>query len=222
MLSLHVGELVDTEQYPIRMRPQTSVRVNNVAGGLVIAGAAGVMALIGLIVPTVPVAGAWTLGLIFPPFSLYGLLMSGLSLRLKLTLTENTAIVRGYFGTTRVPRESISEVTEWPTLLWTDATDRHRRTFVNALNIYRSGRARPNPAIQARADADANFVREWAEILPGQRRSGTAQFVGDGADADLDFGERGAEWGEAETDAGGSTEVGKHSAHPQSRHKLRE
>ncbi|HEU0207086.1 MAG TPA: hypothetical protein VFQ74_10415 [Pseudolysinimonas sp.] len=71
--------------------------------------------------------------------------------------------VRGYFGTRHVPRAAITGITAWPSIMWTDARGRRRRTVVNALNLYRSGfRYQPRQSVIDAADSRIDTLRDWA------------------------------------------------------------
>jgi hypothetical protein len=97
------------------------------------------------------------------PTAIYGAVMAPLSLRLRLILDANQAIVRGYFGTRRVPRGAITGITAWPSIVWSDARGQRRKTVVNALNLYRSGfYYQPRQSGVEAADARIDVLRDWA------------------------------------------------------------
>jgi hypothetical protein len=154
-----------TEQYPIRLRPLPQLRVNNVIGGLFIA-AAGAAGIWGGFAVGVAVHQGWIIVALGVPFALYGLWVTPRSLLLEVVLTEDRAVVRGILCTVRVPRDSIRGITAYPSILWTDAGGRSRRTQVNALNVYRSGRASPNARILARVQAQQAVLEHWAARQP--------------------------------------------------------
>jgi hypothetical protein len=152
---------VSARSYPIRLRPIAQLRVNNFIGGVVIAaaGAAGVWG--GFAVGLLAHQG-WILIALGAPFALYGLWVGPRSLFVEVVLTRSHAEVRGILRSTRVPRAAIREITAYPSFVWVDARGRSRVTQINALNIYRSGRASPNPNIVARVQAQQAVLEQWA------------------------------------------------------------
>jgi hypothetical protein len=150
---------VSSGPFPIVLAPP---RAGNLIGGIVIALAglgfiwcafiAGLFVHFGIVL------------LIFGvPTALYGAALAPLSLRLRLILDANQAVVRGYFGTRRIPRGAITGITAWPSIMWTDARGQQRKTVVNALNLYRSGfRYQPRPSVVEAADARIDVLRDWA------------------------------------------------------------
>jgi hypothetical protein len=108
------------------------------------------------------VHNGWVLTLLGAPFALYGAVFLFAGFRLELVLIQDAAVVHGYFSTVRIPRASIRSITAWPAIEWVDERGRTHRTPVNALNIYRSGRAQPNPTIVARIEQQCDVLRNWA------------------------------------------------------------
>ena len=143
--------------YPLRLRPLMQLRLNKFIGGVVILGAGAVGVWGGFAVGVMAHQG-WILVALGAPFALYGLWVTPRSLLLEVVLTQDRAVVRGYLRTVRIPRDAIREITAYPSILWVDANGRSRRTQVNTLNIYRSGRVSPNPRI-------AGLVREQCAVL---------------------------------------------------------
>jgi hypothetical protein len=149
--------------YPIRIRPPRPLGINNIIGAVIIAASGGVGVWGGFAVGFIVHQG-WIITLIGAPFAVYGVVFLVAGLRLELVLTEDTAVVHGYFGTVRIPRASVQGVTQWPAIEWIDARGRTRLTPVNALNLYRSGRAAPNPTIVARVQHQIDVIHEWAGV----------------------------------------------------------
>jgi hypothetical protein len=145
---------------PIRLRPIATLRITNFIGGFIIAatGIGGVWA--GFAIGFSDHQG-WIVTYLGAPFALYGTFITFAGFRLGLDLTETEAIVHGYLRTVRIPRSAIGEVSGWPFIIWKNAHGRNRFTPVNALNVYKSGRARPNPAVVAKVDAQVDILRKW-------------------------------------------------------------
>jgi hypothetical protein len=147
--------------YPIRMRPLTSIRVTNAIGTIAILGAGAIGVWGGFAIGTFSHQG-WIISAISAPFAIYGLVLLVTASRLEIVLTKDQAIVRGYSRTVRIPRDSITEITAYPRIAWTDDRGNARKTPVNALSLYRSGRASPNPTILARVGEQWAVLRDWA------------------------------------------------------------
>jgi hypothetical protein len=145
------------------------LRVNNFIGAAIVAaaGAAGVWGgfAVGLVVHQ-----GWIITALGSPFAVFGVALAVTSLRLELVLTQDYAVVRGYFRTVRVPRDSIRQITGYPSIIWVDDHGSSHVMPVNALSVFRSGRASPNPRLLARVEEQWTILRGWAmranESLP--------------------------------------------------------
>jgi hypothetical protein len=79
--------------------------------------------------------------------------------RLSVTLTDETATVRGYLGTRTIDRSQVVGLTPYPSLLWVDAAGKQHKTPVNALNVNR--RSRVLPSILEQIDAMTRTLADW-------------------------------------------------------------
>ena len=146
--------------YPIRLRPLLALRVNNFIGAIIIA-AAGVAGVLGGFAVGLVVHQGWIITVLGCPFAVFGIAFALTSFRLELVLTQDHAVVRGYFRTVRVPRDGVRQITDYPSIVWVDGLDRPHNTRVNALNVYRSGRASPNSRLLARVEVQRETLRDW-------------------------------------------------------------
>ena len=137
------------------------LRVNNFIAAVIIA-AAGATGVWGGFAVGLLVHQGWVLTALGSPFVLLGVAGAPTSLRLELVLTQDHAVVRGYFRTVRVPRDSVRRITEYPSIVWVDDHDRSHVTQVNALSAFRSVRASPNPRLLARVEEQVATLRDWA------------------------------------------------------------
>jgi hypothetical protein len=141
------------------LAPVKATRIGNLVGGvaLVVVGAAlaGLGGAESSLSPLFWIVFA--MGLALVP---YGLVLAVRAPGLSVTLTDDSATVRGYLGTQIIPRDSIVGVTRYPSLLWTDASGSRRKTPVNALNVYR--RYRVLPEILEQIDEMTGVLRTWA------------------------------------------------------------
>ncbi len=149
------------QPFPIRIRAVTTLRVTNLIGSLVIAavGAFGVWGgfQVGLITHN-----GWIISAIGLPFALYGLALAPGTQRLGVVVNRDDILVRGYLRTQRIPRGAIREITSYPSIVWIDERGRQHTTLLNVFNVYRSGRASPNPRLLARVEQDVDVIRKWA------------------------------------------------------------
>lgn len=147
--------------FPIVLTPP---RAGNLIGGIVI-GLSGAGFIWCAFIAGLFVHFGIVLLILGIPIALYGAILAPLSLRLRLVLDADQAVVRGYFGSQRVPRRAIGKITAWPSIIWTDAHGRQRRTVVNALNLFRSGyQYRPRKSVVDAAEARIAILREWAAL----------------------------------------------------------
>jgi hypothetical protein len=161
-VSVRVGPThPDFDSFPIRMRPFTVIRVNSFIASLLIAGA-GIVGVWGGFAVGITVHQGWILTALGVPFAVFGLWTAPASLLLELVLTRDNAVIHGYLRIVRIPRESVKEITSYPSIIWVDSRGRSRRTPVNALSLYRSGQANPNARILARVQGQSDLLRHWA------------------------------------------------------------
>jgi hypothetical protein len=137
------------------------IRVTNFIGTILIVAAGGTGVWGGFAVGFVVHRG-WIISAIGTPFALYGLVLLFTDSRLELILTSDHATVRGYTRTVRIRREFIREVTDYPMIIWSNPGGAVHRTPVNALSLYRSGRASPSPKVLALVSKQSDVLREWA------------------------------------------------------------
>jgi hypothetical protein len=147
--------------YPIRLRPLPRIRVTNFIGTILIVTAGGTGVWGGFAVGFVVHRG-WIISALGTPFALYGLVLLFTASRLELILTSDHATVRGYTRTVRISRDSIRQITDYPMIVWSDPGGAVHRTLVNALSLYRSGRASPSPKVLALVSKQWDVLREWA------------------------------------------------------------
>jgi hypothetical protein len=143
---------------PVVLAPVKATRIGNLVGGIVLV-AIGVT-LVGLGLGTSWLSQwfwiAVVLGVALVP---YGLVIAIRAPGLSVTLTHDSATVRGYLGTRVIPRASIVGLTAYPSLLWTDASGTRHKTPINALSVYRRERALPE--ILEQIDAMTTVLRSW-------------------------------------------------------------
>jgi hypothetical protein len=149
------------DSFPIRMRPFTVIRVNSFIAALLVAGA-GIVGVWGGFAVGIVAHQGWILTALGVPFAVFGLWTALASLFLELVLTRDNAVVHGFLRVVRIPRESVKEITSYPSIIWVDSRGRSRRTPVNALSLYRSGQASPNARILARVQGQSDLLRHWA------------------------------------------------------------
>jgi hypothetical protein len=143
------------------MRPFKVIRVNNLIGALFIA-AAGIVSVWGGFAVGIVANQGWVLTALGVPFALFGLWSAPASVFLELVLNRDYAVVHGFLRIVRIPRDSVKEITSYPSIVWVDSRGRSRRTPVTALSLYRSGRVSPNPRISARVQGQRDVLRNWA------------------------------------------------------------
>jgi len=160
-----VGEHFISEHFPIRLGPAWVLRMNNLIGAVLIAGCGAVGVWGGFAVGFVAHQG-FILTILGAPFALYGLIIAPLTLRLGVVLHTDRAVVRGYLSTETVPRAAVTAVTDYPSIEWTGPDGQPRETLVNALNVYRSGRASPSERMLAAIQAKVDVLRAWASHAP--------------------------------------------------------
>lgn len=154
-----MGEPLISGPFPIVLAPP---RAGNLIGGIVIA-LAGAGFIWCAFIAGLFVHNGIILLVLGIPVALYGAVLAPLSLRLRLVLDADHATVRGYFGTRDVPRGAITEITNWPSLIWIGGDGRRRKTAVNALNLFRSGfYYHPRQSVIDAADSRIDTLREWA------------------------------------------------------------
>ena len=151
----------DFDSFPIRLRPLTVIRVGSFIGAVIIA-AAGAASIWGGLSVGLVVHQGWILLALGIPFTVFGLWTAPTSLLLAITLDRDTAVVRGFLRTVQIRRDSITYITSYPSIVWVDARGHSRSTPVNALSVFRSGRASPNPKVLARVEGQWQVLRNWA------------------------------------------------------------
>jgi hypothetical protein len=149
------------DSFPIRMRPFRVIRVNSFIGALFIA-AAGIVGVWGGFAVGILVNQGWIITTLGVPFALFGLWTAPASFFLELVLNRDYAVVHGFLRIVRIPRDSVEEITSYPSIVWVDSRGQSRRTPVNALSLYRSGQASPNPRIAAGVQGQRDVLRHWA------------------------------------------------------------
>lgn len=97
----------------------------------------------------------------------YGIVVVVRGRSLSVTLTHDTAVVRGIVTTTTVPRTSIQKATNKPSLEWTDAAGRQRSTRLTALTL--GNRTATAPAVVQHVDEEYLRLKAWISGTPGRR-----------------------------------------------------
>ena len=142
--------------------------MNNLIGAVVIAGCGAVGVWGGFAVGFFEHQGI-ILTILGAPFALFGLVIAPLTLRLGVVLHADRAVVRGYLSTETVPRKAVTAIGDWPSIEWTGPDGQPRTTLVNALNVYRSGRARPSERMLAAIETKVNVLRAWAANVSSEQ-----------------------------------------------------
>ncbi len=149
------------QQFPIRIRALTTLRVTGLVGSVIIA-AAGTSGVWGGFQVGLVAHNGWILAAVGLPFALYRLILAPGTQRLGVALNRDDILVRGHLRNQRIPRSAIRDITAYPSTIWSDEKGRQRTTVLSSLNVYQSGTAAPNPRLLARVERDIELIRRWA------------------------------------------------------------
>jgi hypothetical protein len=120
--------------YPVVLRTQFGTRVLNVGLGVILLVAGLIIAVSPLFVGGPP--SVFFLSIAFGiPCVFFGEMFSLRGNRVGVVLSEQSVEVIGWFTTRAVERSRITDVTNSPTIVWTDASGTVRRTSVSGLKV---------------------------------------------------------------------------------------
>lgn len=92
--------------------------------------------------------------------ALFGIVSAIRIPRSRVILRHDEMVVHGQLRSQTVPRESITSITPWPFVKWTDSRGRKHSTPVNLLNVGENAL----PEVAEYALKGRNTLHEWAGI----------------------------------------------------------
>jgi hypothetical protein len=150
--------------YPVRVRTQVVTRALNVGAGVVLTLGGIAIALSPLLLHVDPSVNYLSLSFAVPAVFFGGMFLLRGN-QVGAVLYDDSVRVINFFKTTTIERSRITDVTNQPTIVWTDVAGKTRRTAISGLKVsdgvnFNIDAQLPSSNPISRA---INTIRQWAQ-----------------------------------------------------------